>query len=147
MKKSVSLNVSRTLMFAYRAQAAAVTARLAERGYPDFPFAFASVLWLVDPQGTRSTALAARGGVTKQAMSQQVKLMEQRGYLQQTPDATDTRAKLVQLTELGKAVRQASEEIREELNREAAKALGVGSLRKLQADLETIIGVFDQGAK
>jgi DNA-binding MarR family transcriptional regulator len=94
-------------MVASRAHTAAVTARLALRGYDDFPFASASLLWLMDEGGTRSTVLAQRAGVTKQAMSQLVRLMERQGYLEQVPDPTDTRAKVVRMTERGEAVKTA----------------------------------------
>ena len=83
--KKVPPNVARSVMVASRAHIAAVTARLAKRGYEDFPFASASLLWLLDEGGTRSTILAQRAGVTKQAMSQLVRLMERQGYLEQVP--------------------------------------------------------------
>jgi len=60
------------------AHTAAVVARLALRGYVDFPFVSASLLWLLDEGGTRSTLLAQRAGVTKQTMSQLIRLMERR---------------------------------------------------------------------
>src|ERR1700744_5759813 len=103
--KKVLPNVPRSLMLASRAHIAAVTARLALRGYDHFPFASASLLWLMDEGGTRSTVLAQRAGVTKQAMSQLVRLMERQGYLEQVPDLTDTRAKVVRITGRGDAVK------------------------------------------
>src|ERR1700734_2002054 len=115
-------NVARSVMVASRAHIAAVTARLAERGYEDFPFASASLLWLLDEGGTRSTILAQRAGVTKQAMSQLVRLMERQGYLEQVPDPTDTRAKVVRMTERGEAVKIACVQVREELNRKLARS-------------------------
>lgn len=123
---------------------AAVTARLAQRGYPDFPFASASLLWLLDEGGTRSTVLAQRAGVTKQAMSQLVRFMERQGYLEQAPDPTDTRAKVVRMTERGEAVKTACVEVREELNRQVAAALGVKEAGRLETDLETAAGLFGE---
>lgn len=135
-------NVAQTLMAASRAHTAAVTARLGLRGYDDFPFASASLLWLLDEGGTRSTALAQRAGVTKQAMSQLVRLMERQGYLEQVPDTTDTRAKVVRMTERGEAVKTACVEVREELNRQLAGALGMSQAGRLAADLDTATGLF-----
>ena len=129
-------------MLASRAHVAAVTARLASRGYDDFPFASASMLWLMDEGGTRSTVLAQRAGVTKQAMSQLVRLMEQQGYLEQIPDPTDTRAKVVRMTERGEAVKTACVEVRAELNRKVAKALGTNEARKLEANLDAAAELF-----
>ena len=117
-------------MVASRAHTAAVTARLALRGYDDFPFASASLLWLMDEGGTRSSVLAQRAGVTKQAMSQLVRLMERQEYWEQVPDPTDTRAKVVRMTERGSAVKNACVEVREELNRKVARVLGTDEARK-----------------
>src|ERR1700722_7619671 len=103
MVKEVPHNVARSLMVASRAHTPAVTARLALRGYVDFPFASASLLWLLDEGGTRSTLLAQRAGVTKQAMSQLVRLMEHQGYLEQVAYPTDTGAKVVRMTTRGEA--------------------------------------------
>jgi len=137
-------NVARGLMLASRAHTAAVTARLAVRGYDDFPFASASMLWLMDEGGTRSTVLAQRAGVSKQAMSQLVRLMERQGYLEQVPDPADTRAKVVRMTKRGEAVKTACVEVREELNRKVAVALGVKEAERLEAHLDAVAGLFGQ---
>ena len=140
--KSAQPNIARSLMMASRAHIAAVTARLALRGYDDFPFASASLLWLMDEGGTRSTTLAQRAGVTKQAMSQLVRLMERQGYLEQIPDPNDTRAKVVRLTKRGEAVKTACVEVREELNRKLAGALGTKEAGRLEANLDAAAGLF-----
>src|SRR5277367_2681747 len=142
--KRVLPNVARSLMLASRAHTAAVTARLALRGYDDFPFASASLLWLMDEGGTRSTVLAQRAGVTKQAMSQLVRLMERQGYLEQVPDPADTRAKVVRMTERGEAVKTACVEVRMELNRKVAKALGKDEAARLEANLDAVAALFGE---
>ena len=143
MKKAFP-NVARSLMLASRAHTAAVTARLALRGYYDFPFASASLLWLMDEGGTRSTMLAQRAGVTKQAMSQLVRLMERQGYLEQVPDPTDTRAKVVRMTERGEAVKIACVEVREELNRKVARSLGMDEAALLEANMDAAACLFGE---
>ena len=140
--KKVLPNVARSLMLASRAHTVAVTARLALCGYDDFPFASASLLWLMDEGGTRSTVLAQRAGVTKQAMSQLVRLMERQGYLEQVPDPTDTRAKVVRMTERGEAVKSACVEVREELNRKVARNLGMDEAALLEANLDAAAGLL-----
>ena len=143
MKKSPP-NVARSLMVISRAHTAAVTARLAQRGYDDFPFASASLLWLMDEGGTRSTVLAQRAGVTKQAMSQLVRLMERQGYLEQVPDPTDTRAKVVRMTARGEAVKTACVKVREELNRTISRALGTDAAERLAANLDAAASLFGE---
>jgi len=140
--KKVFPNVARGVMVASRAHMAAVTASLAERGYDDFPFASASMLWLLDEGGTRSTVLAQRAGVTKQAMSQLVRLMERQGYLEQVADPADTRAKRVRMTRRGEAVKIACVEVREQLNRKLAKTLGTTQAEKLEANLDAAAALF-----
>ena len=125
-------------MAAARAHTAAVVARLASRGYVDFPFASASLLWLLDEGGTRSTLLAQRAGVTKQAMSQLVKLMERQGYLEQIADQNDTRAKVIRMTPRGEAVKAACVEVREELNRQIAEVVGKLEARRIEAHLDAM---------
>ena len=142
--KQVPSNVARSVMVASRAHIAAVTACLAERGYDDFPFASASLLWLLDEGGTRSTILAQRAGVTKQAMSQLVRLMERQGYLEQVADPTDTRAKRVRMTRRGEAVKTACVEVREQLNRKLAKTLGNKQAAQLEANLDAAATLFTQ---
>lgn len=133
-------------MAAARAHTAAVVARLASRGYVDFPIASASLLWLLDEGGTRSTLLARRAGVTKQAMSQLVQLMERQGYLEQLADPNDTRAKVVRMTPHGEAAKTACVEVREELNQQLAEMVGGDEARKLEAHLDAIALMFGKVA-
>ena len=142
--KKVMPNVARSLMAAARAHTAAVTARLARRGYDDFPFASASLLWLMDEGGTRSTVLAQRASVTKQAMSQLVRLMERQGYLEQVSDPADTRAKVIRMTKRGEAVKTASVEVREELNRKVTRTLGTKEAALLEANLDAAAGLYGE---
>jgi DNA-binding MarR family transcriptional regulator len=135
-------NVARSVMMTSRAHVAAVTARLALLGYEDFPFASASLLWLMDEGGTRSTILAQRAGVSKQAMSQLVRQMERQGYLEQVVDPADTRAKVVRMTERGEAVKTACVEVREDLNRKLSAALGLHDAAQLEANLDAAAALF-----
>jgi len=135
-------NVARGLLTATRAHAAAVVARLGRRGYVNFPFASASLLWLLDEGGTRSTTLAQRAGVTKQAMSQQVKQMEREGYLEQVPDTADTRAKVIRMTPRGESVKVACAEVRDELNQAIANLIGREKAREMEAHLDAATQAF-----
>ena len=56
---------------------------------------------LVDRRGTHLTELAARAGITKQAMMQVLDDLESAGYLRRHPDPRDARAKVVRLTARG----------------------------------------------
>src|SRR5579883_2297185 len=73
---------------ASRAMVAAMMARLAPRGFDGLTPAFAGLIPLLDAAGARPTALAQQAGVTKQAMSQLIRELETRGYVEQVPDPT-----------------------------------------------------------
>jgi DNA-binding MarR family transcriptional regulator len=132
-------DIAPVLMQAARAQLSAMMSRLSARGFDGLTPTFATVIPLLDATGMRSTALAQRAGVTKQAMSQLVRLLEQRDYVEQVPDPSDTRAKVVRLTRRGVALRKACAEVRHELHAAAAKALGEKNLARLQKDLSKLI--------
>jgi DNA-binding MarR family transcriptional regulator len=135
-------NIAPIIMQAYRVQLGAMMARLTARGFEDFTPAFVTVMSLLDSTGMRSTVLAQRAGVTKQAMSQLIRLLEEREYVEQLPDATDTRAKVIRLTKRGVAIRKACAEVHEELNRAAIQTLGKKGLARLQTDLSKLIASF-----
>ncbi len=142
--KTLSPDVAAVLVAAARAHTGAVMERLALRGYADFPFASASLLWIMDDSGTRSTLLAQRAAVTKQAMSQLVRAMERQGYLEQVPDPNDTRAKIIRMTMRGKAVKTACVEVREELNQRIAKIMGRDKAREMEAHLGAVTKMFSK---
>lgn len=123
---------------AARAQLAAMLAGVAARGYKDMTPAFATLIPLLDATGARSTVLARRAGISKQAMSKLIKQLESRDYVEQAADPTDTRAKVVRLTKRGVGLRESCMEVRMELHKAAFKALGKANLARLQRDLETL---------
>jgi DNA-binding MarR family transcriptional regulator len=141
-----SPNIARSLLTAARAHTTAVVAKLALRGYIDFPFASASLLWLMDEGGTRSTLLAQRAGVSKQAMSQLVRMMERQGYLEQVADPSDTRAKVVRMTPRGEAVKTACVEVRVELNLSVARMVGEKEAREMESHLDAMTRLFSDVA-
>jgi DNA-binding MarR family transcriptional regulator len=132
---------------ASRAMIAAMMARLGTRGFAGLTPAFAGLIPLLDATGARATALAQQAGVTKQAMSQLVRELENRGYVEQARDPIDTRAKIVRLTRRGVALREACLKVRGEIHALAADALGESRLARLRSDLmhlASMLGKPDQ---
>jgi DNA-binding MarR family transcriptional regulator len=123
---------------------AALMARLSARGFDGMTPAFAGLIPLLDARGARPTALAQQAGVSKQAMSQLIHELEARGYVEQVPDPTDTRAKIVRLNKRGIALRQACLVARGELQTLAKKALGQARLTALQRDLLQLSAALTQ---
>jgi DNA-binding MarR family transcriptional regulator len=74
-------------------------------------------------------------GVTKQAASQLVDELLRRGYVASEPHPHDARAKLITLTELGRAVTRAADEASLEVGRAWVEVLGEERVRELIGDL------------
>src|SRR3954469_1437089 len=75
--------------------------RLHEHGFTDLDFAHLNVFQYPGPQGARPSELAARLGVTKQALNYLLGELERLGYLERQPDPDDLRSKRVALTARG----------------------------------------------
>jgi len=85
-------------------------------------------------EGTRLTDLAARAGVTKQAMGKLVDQCEAWGLVRRTSDRLDARARTVRFTPIGQAwlgafqmaVAQAEDEMRQAIGVEVATVIALG---------------------
>jgi DNA-binding MarR family transcriptional regulator len=106
--------------------------------------AFAGLIPLLDANGARPSALAQRSGVTKQAMSQLIRELEARGYVEQALDPADTRAKIVRLTRRGVALREACFLARKEIQALATQTLGKTRLAQLQQDLTRLAAALSK---
>ncbi len=74
------------------------------RGFPELRLAHNALFGtLSKPEGERSSDLAARARITKQAMGEVVRELVDLGILEMTPDPDDRRAKLVTYTKKGLA--------------------------------------------
>ncbi|MFH9735181.1 MarR family winged helix-turn-helix transcriptional regulator [Streptomyces sp. NPDC017260] len=132
MQNSDAMALSAALL----AAAGGLTQRIHEgvvaRGFeglrPAHGFAFARMV----PDGATVTDLAAHLGMTKQAASQLVDELVCRGYAERRPHPADARARLVVLTESGRACTRAAEEAAAEAVRAWADVLGEGGVRALR---------------
>jgi DNA-binding MarR family transcriptional regulator len=91
--------------------------------------------------GSEGASIAEIGehlGVTKQAASQLVDELLRRGYVQSAPHPRDARAKLITLTEQGRAVTRAADEASIEAGRAWVEVLGEERVRGLIADLAQV---------
>ena len=75
--------------------------RLHDHGFADLDFAHLNVFQYPGPQGARPSDLAARLGITKQALNYLLGELERLDYLQRRPDPDDLRSKRVELTPRG----------------------------------------------
>jgi len=111
---------------------------LAHRGFDDVRpmhgFAFARL------SGLPATAseLAMHLGVTKQAAAQLVDYLVERGYLRRDPDPTDRRARLLVLTEHGRACTAAADQAAADVVQHWRDQLPERQFEQLQKALHTI---------
>jgi DNA-binding MarR family transcriptional regulator len=90
-------------------------------------------------EGTRVSALAAKVGVTKQAVSKLVAELEREGLVELVPDATDARARLVRFTPVGVAAIRDGMRVFREVEDALAEAVGRERLERLGEDLLVLL--------
>ena len=95
-------------------------------------------------EGTRMTDLAAKMGVTKQAVGQVVAELEEAGVLCRVPDPSDGRAKLVRFTAEGYDALLAGFGVLQELEDELGAELGEALMSRLNRDLGKLLSVFER---
>jgi DNA-binding MarR family transcriptional regulator len=113
-------------------------AGLHERGFTDLGPAHLTVLQWPGPDDLRPSELAARTGISKQALNYLLGQLERLGYLQRHDDPRDLRFKRIALTERGQRAARAMRDIVRELEAEWAQGLGperFAELRLLLTDL------------
>ncbi|HEX5618821.1 MAG TPA: MarR family transcriptional regulator [Solirubrobacteraceae bacterium] len=140
---SVEADLSLASLFAGWAMADEIQRRLAAAGFDDVRFNDGVVNQHLVAGPLTIGALAERLGVTQQAASKSVADLERRGYVERTPDPDDARARLVGLTERGRAVIAAAREHRAALGGELAERLGerrVEAARRLLLDVVGDLG-------
>jgi DNA-binding MarR family transcriptional regulator len=146
-KRDAAEDIAPLVALASRGTIALMMARLTALGFEGLTPAFAQLMPLLDAEGAHTTELAKRAGVSKQAISQLVRELQARGYVEQVPDPSDTRAKFVRLTKRGVALRGACFEVRREIQSLIGKKLGKTRLARLQRDLQEFTALLGGPAK
>ncbi|MEU3276464.1 MarR family winged helix-turn-helix transcriptional regulator [Streptomyces antibioticus] len=137
MQNSEALALSFTLLAAAGELTRRINDGVVARGFdvrPVHGFAFARLA----PDGATATELAVHLGVTKQAAGQLVDELARKGYVERRAHPGDARARLVVLTERGRACTRAAEEAAAEAVRAWSEVLGDGELRALARQLARI---------
>ena len=112
--------------------------RLAERGFDDFRIAHGAVFQYVDDVGTRIGILAERAGITKQAMAELVRHLEDIDYVERTQDPSDRRASLIRTTRKGDEVFAVAREFTSEVEAHAAQELGKAGYEGMRRGLRSL---------
>jgi DNA-binding MarR family transcriptional regulator len=112
--------------------------RLADTPYNDIRISHGCVFGNIDPEGTRLTDLAERARMTKQSVGEVTSDLEQRGYVERVPDPSDGRAKIIRLTERGRAAQSLGIGLIDEIEQEWAERFGADRVAVLREALEAI---------
>jgi DNA-binding MarR family transcriptional regulator len=123
-----------------------VRSELAASGFPDIAAAHGAVFALVGRSGARVTDMAARMGVSKQAVVLLVNQLEEAGYVRRVDDDLDGRAKLVQLTDRGRQAAATSRRAAQALDRRWATVLGAEQLRACKQALQDVLNSMAEPA-
>lgn len=123
------------LVLAERNLANALQEHLVAAGFHDHRVVHHTVMAHVTYEGIRTTELAQRAGVTKQAMSELVRDLVALGYLRTKPDPTDGRAKLVTFAERGERAVETAVRAFHSIEKALAEEMGPRDLRSLRRSL------------
>lgn len=108
-------------------------------GFDDVRAAHAPVFMAIDPDGSRVTELAQRAAMSKQAIGELIRHLDDRGYVTVGPDPKDRRAKRVQLTERGWDTVDLGERVIAEFDAWLEQAVGPDQVAQLRQTLERIV--------
>ena len=98
-----------------------------------------ALLPFIDLEGTRSTELARRIGISKQAAAKAVKELEEEGLLTRTEDEADGRAFLVSFTDRGVEYLLQIHNAIIEIEREYETLVGVAQMNTVRRTLSSIV--------
>jgi DNA-binding MarR family transcriptional regulator len=111
-----------------------------QSGYQDFTLSRANLLGTVDRvHGTKMVDLAARLGMTKQAVGQIVDDLEAAGYLARIADPADGRAKRAVYTDKGLALLKTADRVKGEIESALARAMSQRDMDRLSVLLRRAI--------
>jgi DNA-binding MarR family transcriptional regulator len=119
-----------------RVPAQAIHRRLIEElnaaGFAELRLPHMAVLQFPGPDGVRPGMLAERAGISKQAMNQLLRSLESLAYIARSDAPTEGRARIVRLTERGRAAYAKIHEILRDVEREWSTELGLEDFTRLK---------------
>jgi DNA-binding MarR family transcriptional regulator len=128
----------RLLDNAFDAFAEEMARRVAQTPYSDVRITHGCVFGNIQPEGSRLTYLAERANMTKQSVGEVTTELERLGYVERVPDPNDGRAKIIRLTERGRAAQALGLGIIDEIEQEWADRYGAERVGALRDALEAI---------
>lgn len=116
-----------------------IHAAFAEEGYDDVRAEHLAVLQHPGPDGQRPSALAARSGMSRQAINHLVSHLEQAGYVERYTSPADGTTRLVRLTGRGRRLYEHIEAVATTVEAEWAQQVGARRLQEMRTTLGELI--------
>ena len=101
-------------------------------GFKELRLPHMAVLQFPGPHGVRPSTLAERAGISKQAMNQLLRSLEDLGYLVRSDARDEGRARIIRFTKRGRAAYSKIHDILRDIEREWSAELGSTSLAQLK---------------
>jgi DNA-binding MarR family transcriptional regulator len=117
---------------------------LKKAGFVDLSPSHFVVFQHMHSEGIRSTELAEKAQMTKQAMGYLVASLENQGYVERIPDPSDGRARLIHLTEKGWQVARVAVATVENIETEWEAYLGIDRMQQLRSILRELIAFLGE---
>ena len=110
-----------------------IISELNAAGFDELRVPHMAVLQYPGPDGVRPGVLAERAGMSKQAMNQLLRSLEDVGYIERSSGGHDRRMRAVRLTKRGQAAYTRISDILRDIEREWADELGAKAFADLKA--------------
>jgi DNA-binding MarR family transcriptional regulator len=120
-----------------------LTRRLAARGFPEVKAPDGALFRLLHHHdGLTVNQIASLLEVSKQAASQSIDSMEQRGFATREKSDTDRRERIVRLTDRGKAARNEAIQVARQVETELTDAIGVRAVHGLLTAMRGLVDTY-----
>src|SRR4051794_28605884 len=113
-------------------------AGVAAAGYDDITKAHITMFRYPTLDWRRPTEIAEQLQISKQSVHELLTHVERQGYVTREPDPTDGRARIVRLTDRGRALEKAINELARDSERHIADLLGERRFTQLRLTLEEL---------
>ncbi len=107
-------------------------------GFEELRLPHMAVLEFPGPDGARPGVLAERAGISKQAMNQLLRSLEEHGYIARSAAPNSGRARIIRFTSRGHAAYSKIQEVLREIEREWSAELGPKRFAQLKELLRVV---------
>lgn len=132
-------NIGRLFQRAARHYSELALQKLANYGHDKLTLFHTALISNLDIEGTNISVLAERAGMTKQAMGQVAKELEERGYIRRATHTSDKRAVLLYFTDDGYRFLEDAYRVKLEIEAEFATIIGGENMVILRELLAKIV--------